>query len=68
MGPDIAKRAKLPPRLLANRCCPRSYAAYNQPRGEEALLATLMRQRVESNLFFEQAMYLVLFASNAGGI
>jgi hypothetical protein len=27
-----------------------------------------MHCRVETNLFFEQAIYLVLFASNAGGV
>jgi hypothetical protein len=27
-----------------------------------------MLHRVETNVFFEQAIYLVLFASNAGGV
>jgi hypothetical protein len=27
-----------------------------------------MTARVEINLFFEQGLYLVLFASNAGGV
>jgi hypothetical protein len=27
-----------------------------------------MAQRIESNLFFEHALYLVLFASSAGGV
>jgi hypothetical protein len=27
-----------------------------------------MLRRVEKNLFFEQAIYLVLFASNSGGV
>jgi hypothetical protein len=27
-----------------------------------------MNQRVEVNLFFEQGLYLMLFASNAGGV
>jgi hypothetical protein len=27
-----------------------------------------MTQRVEINLFFEQGLYMMLFASNAGGL
>jgi hypothetical protein len=27
-----------------------------------------MTQRIETNLFFEQGLYMILFASNAGGL
>jgi hypothetical protein len=30
--------------------------------------ACKMTQRIEINLFFEQGLYLMLFASNAGGV
>jgi hypothetical protein len=54
--------------MLANCCCCRFDIAYNGFGGIRTFQATLMLNRVEVNLFFEQAVYLVLFASNAGGV
>ena len=30
--------------------------------------SSAMAQRIETNLFFEQDLYMMLFASNAGGL
>jgi hypothetical protein len=32
------------------------------------MLPNAMTQRIEINLFFEQGLYMMLFASNAGGL
>jgi hypothetical protein len=41
--------------------------AYNIPIPFLAKI-TAMAQRIETNLFFEQDLYMMLFASNAGGL